>query len=518
MSFPISRMRVWAAISIAFVCGLLFASSLDWTRFSWAQGSSARAVAPAVKPVTLDIRAGFADIAEQVTPSVVYVQTARDARPQQQRPRARGQVPPGFEDFFRQFEQPRNNEPQEGSGSGFIVSKDGYILTNNHVVDAADRVTVMLTDKRVFKATVVGRDPTTDIAVLKIDASDLPAVPLGDDSAVRIGDWVLAIGNPLGLDFTVTAGIVSAKGRGGAELGRLLPSRYAISDFIQTDAAINPGNSGGPLVNTKGEVIGINSAILSPTGFYSGYGLAIPISLAHSVMDDILKYGKVRRAILGVAIDDVTPEDEAVAGLKQIAGVKVNAFTPADGTSPAQRAGLEPGDVIVAIEGKPVDRVSTLQRIVRLHAPGETVAIDVMRYGSRKTFRVKLQEAPGEEQVARADSNDDAAKKVSPADKLGISVEPVSDDFAQQTKLPDDRHGLRVAGVDGSGPAHNKLFENADVLLEVLYPAPRHVLHTPSDLSRALDSVKGGDYVSLLVFSATADGWTTRIVNLRVGK
>jgi serine protease Do len=201
-----------------------------------------------------------------------------------------------MEDFFRQFQMP-DNTPRESSGSGFIVSKDGYILTNNHVVAGADRLMVTLLDRRVFPARVVGRDSTTDVAVIKIDANDLPTVQLGEDTTAHIGTWVLAIGNPLGLNFTVTAGIVSAKGR---QLQGLLnpngQNPYAIMDYIQTDAAINPGNSGGPLVNLKGQVVGINSAIASGTGYYAGYGFAIPITLARRVMEDLIQYGQVRGA------------------------------------------------------------------------------------------------------------------------------------------------------------------------------------------------------------------------------
>src|ERR671933_1682222 len=234
-----------------------------------------------------------------------------------------------------------DNTPMEASGTGFIVTKDGYILTNNHVVADADRVTVGLLDKRNFTARVVGRDATTDIAVVKIDATNLPVATLGDDEQARVGQWVLAIGNPLQLDFTVTAGIISSKGR---SLPGLLSTRYAITDYIQTDAAINPGNSGGPLVNIRGEVIGINSAIASQTGYYSGYGFAIPITLAKDVMSDLIAYGKVRRPVLGVTINDADADDAQAAGLSDIRGVKVEGFNPAEG-SPAERAGLEPGDV-----------------------------------------------------------------------------------------------------------------------------------------------------------------------------
>ena len=493
MPSPLPRVRFGLAVLTAFLCGLIFASALDLTRFGYAQPSTPATRAAAVRGG--DVGTGFVGIAERVTPAVVSIQTERD--PRRQSRNRNGRVPPGFEDFFRQFD-PERSEPQLADGSGFIVSKDGYILTNNHVVEDADRVTVTLTDHRVFKAKVVGRDPTTDVAVIKIDGSNFPPIAMGDDATARIGEWVVAIGNPLGLDFTVTAGIISAKGRGGRELQNLLPSRYAISDFIQTDAAINPGNSGGPLVNIRGEVIGINGAIASPTGFYTGYGFAIPISLAKSVMDDIIRFGKVRRPVLGIAIDDATPEDAQVAGLKTIAGVKVGGFNPTD-DSPAEKAGVEPGDVIIAVDGKPVDRVSTLQRIVRMHEPGETISVDAMRYGTRKSFKIRLAEAPSDDQVATRETTKDVSPAGMVTGKLGIAVEPVTADFAREFSLTSDQRGLRVVDVTHSGPAYGKLFENTDVITEVMYPGPRRAVHSVADLQQAMDPLRrAGDGAGLL--------------------
>src|SRR5579859_7822106 len=341
MSPAFAKARIGGVIVGAFFGGFLIASSLDLTHKSFAQTTS-RPPAEATRPVA-DFSNSFVSIAEHVTAAVVSITTSREPKVAND-PRMRGRVPPGLEDFFQQFGTPRV-EPQEASGSGFIVTKDGYILTNNHVVADADRMTVTLDDQRVFKARVIGRDPTTDVAVIKIDANDLPVVSLGDDDHAKVGEWVLAIGNPLGLRETVTAGILSAKGRDGGDLRGLLPSKYAVSDFLQTDAAINPGNSGGPLVDGHGDVIGINSAIASPTGYYSGYGFAIPITLAKSVMDEIIQYGKVRRAVIGISIAPVSPEDAGAAGLKTIGGAIVQGFQPSDGSSPAQKAGLEVGDI-----------------------------------------------------------------------------------------------------------------------------------------------------------------------------
>ena len=513
------RARFAAVVTAAFIGGVALASALDFTGLGHAQGRTVSAPTRAeVRPLA-EAGQAFTAIAEAVTPAVVSIQAERDprARPTQAPQRGRqgqgqGQLPPGLEDLFQQFD-PRSQQqrPQESSGSGFIVSKDGYILTNNHVVEGADRLTVSLTDHRVFKARVVGRDPTTDVAVIKIEGQNLPVAMLGDDARVKVGEWVVAIGNPLGLDFTVTAGIISAKGRGGAELqGLSRGNNYAISDFLQTDAAINPGNSGGPLVNINGEVIGVNSAIASGTGYYSGYGFAIPITLAKGVMDDIIKHGRARRPILGVAIAEVTPEDAAVAGLKQIRGVKIGSFTD---DSPAKRAGIEPGDIIVKADGHDVDRVSTLQRIVRGHEPGETIDVEAMRYGQKKQFRVKLAEAPETETIARADDEGRRNGGGTTSEKLGVSLEAVSSEFAQENRISAERRGVRVIDIVPGGPARGKLIPS-DVIFEVIYPE-RTPVRGVADLQRALAKLKDGDYVSLNVYQPS--GQQTRVVNLRVG-
>jgi serine protease Do len=267
-------------------------------------------------------------------------------------------------------------------------------------------------------------------------------------------------------------------------------------------------------MNTRGEVIGINSAIASQTGFYSGYGFAIPITLAKTVMDDIVAHGRVRRAILGITINDVNAEDAAVAKLKEIAGAKVGGFSGDD--SPARKAGLEPGDIIVRVDGKDVDRVSTLQRLVRMHQPGEVIDIDVMRYGERKSFKIRLQEAPTEAaQVASADDKPAEGESVTTS-KLGISVEAITAEAAKANDIAEQYRGLRVASVDAAGPAAEKLFRN-DVIVRVIRPEPATVIRTAADLQKVLTRVKNGEYVSLLVYAQTQQGPGTRVVNIRVG-
>jgi serine protease Do len=521
------RTRDWlkfgSLVAIAFVLGLAFASSLDLPRTSGAaeppfpaqQGTAPpRGTLAAAKPIA-DLSEAFVAVADHLKPTVVFIRSEKRQRASDVR------LPPGFDDFFPQLR--RRPQVEQGSGSGFIVSADGYILTNDHVVARADRVTVKLLDKREFTAKVVGTDPNTDIAVIKIDANGLPTAQFGNSDSVRVGEWVLAIGNPLGepYAFTVTAGIVSAKGRG---LSGLQQSRYAIQDFIQTDAAINPGNSGGPLINVRGEVIGINSAIASETGFYTGYGFAIPVNLARTVMQQLIKTGHVERAVMGVAIRPVEPEDADLVGLKEAKGVVVNDFSPDEATSPAKAAGIQPGDVIIALDGEPVEDIPQLQQKVGFKKPGETVQVTVMRKGGeRKTVTVKLARAPAEdeERVAtstRGRAGGDAGSK---EEMLGISVEPLSAEDARDPRFrPVMRNGggLIVTDVSPDGPAYRRLVTADDGGPDIIVAVNGKPTRTRQELREALKSVKRGDIVTLRVLTRSRDapdGWAGRIVNLR---
>jgi serine protease Do len=473
----------------------------------------------------------FATIAARVKPSVVYITSRLDAQPaanrSQRSPRGQqpnlDQLPPELRDMLKGMvpqgmspdDAPRPRGGGMASGSGFVVSSDGYILTNNHVVDGASEVRVRLLDRREFKAKVIGRDPNTDVAVIKIEATRLTPAPLGDSDGSRVGAWVLAVGNPLGenLTFTVTQGIVSAKGRA---LGLPGQTQQTIQDFIQTDAAINPGNSGGPLVNTRGEVIGINSAIESPTGYNAGYGFAVPINLARAVMDQIVKTGHVQRVALGIQVRDASADDAAYVGLKDIGGVLVSAF--ADDNSAAKKAGMQEGDVIVAVDGKPVAYVAQLQELIAFRKPGDVVMIEVARKGGQHaTVKVPLQRAAGQTEAKGTDddnSSGDTAKG-STMRALGATVQALDAATARELKLPADVKGLIVTGTqDGSAAASHLATPDAggpDIIMSVEGTS----VETPEQLRAALAKAKSGDVVTLRVYNVPAK--SKRVERMRIG-
>jgi serine protease Do len=388
----------------------------------------------------------FTGLVESQGPAVVNITVTQRGAPAA----ARGELPfkPGdpMYEFFRRFQIPTPDAqpmPRQGQGSGFIVTADGYILTNAHVVAEASEVTVRLTDRREFTAKVVGADRRTDVAVVKIDATGLPTVKLGDPTKLKVGEWVAAIGSPFGLENTVTAGIVSAT-------SRALPSETYVP-FIQTDVAINPGNSGGPLFNMAGEVVGINSQIYSRTGGYMGLSFSIPIDAAVKIKDDLVKYGKVNRGRLGVAIQGVNKELAESFGLDKPRGALVSSVEPG---SPAEKAGLKSGDVILAVDGKPIDQSVDLPRIVGETKPGTALALQVWRKGANQEFRVAVGETPADK-VATA-AGDEEAK---PA-KLGVAVRPMT---AEERKARGVDAGVVVERVEG--PAAKAGIREGDVIL-----------------------------------------------------
>ncbi len=366
----------------------------------------------------------FAWVARKVSPAVVFIQVEKSV----QRSPIQGFPTPFGDDFFRRFfgiptpqGQPHQfqapAQPQRkvvAQGSGFIFTSDGYIMTNNHVVADADKVTVRLEDGREFKGKVVGADPHSDVAVVKIDAKNLPVLPLGDSDKLEVGEWVIAVGNPFGLSHTITAGIVSAKGR----------SSVGITDyenFIQTDAAINPGNSGGPLVNLDAQAVGINTAIFSRSGGYMGIGFAIPINMAKAIADQLIKHGTVIRGYLGIAIQDLTPELAKSFKRKPESGVLIAQVTK---NSPAEKAGLKRGDVIVEFDGKPVTKAGPFRNRVALKTPGSKTQIKVLRDGKAKTLTVVIGKLP-EKGVLTSKSSQQLSK-------LGITVQALTPELAKQ--------------------------------------------------------------------------------------
>jgi len=407
------------------------------------------AVVPAARLVAAAPGASYAAVVEKVTPAVVTIVTERAGN---SRFTARS-VPEAFRRFFPDAEEPDSRSPrQQGLGSGIVATPDGYILTNHHVVDGADRITVELSDRRTLTATVVGDDAPSDLALLKVEASNLTPLALSDSDRARVGDIVLAVGNPLGIGQTVTAGIISAKGR-TTELGE-----GAFQDFLQTDAPINRGNSGGALVNLQGELVGINAQIVSPSGGNIGLGFAIPSNMVRNVLAQLKEQGHVRRARLGVAVQAVTADIAASLGLSEVRGALVSAVQPA---SPAAKAGLRQGDVILDVQGRPVSDSNELRNEVSGMAPGSTVNLTVRRDGRDQVVTAHLTEL--------TDARQPAAEKPkgSAQGQLGIAVTPLTPQMAAERSLAPLAKGVLVTDVDPNGPAAAAGLQPNDVISKV---------------------------------------------------
>ena len=498
-----AKAKLIAVTTTAFAGGVLLASGLEWTTGSHAALLQTAPSRSEVQPVA-ELSRAFISIAESVTPAVVSITTERTA----QEGRSPQGLPPGFREMFPGFPMPQQQGPQVAGGSGFFITDDGYIVTNNHVVEEANRIDVVTQDNRRFSARLIGRDPTTDIAVIKVEGKSFPTTRFGNVDNTRVGEWVLAVGNPLDIGLTVTSGIVSAKGRSLGILRQNLQDGQvgnAVEDFIQTDAAINPGNSGGPLVNLRGDVVGVNTAIASRTGFYSGYGFAVPVDLARRVADDLIRYGRVRRPILGISIRDVNPEDAEVYRLATVSGVLVQSFSPP--SSAAQRAGLRSGDVIVAVNGQQTDRTSELQRMIRVQQPGATVTLDVIREGRRRQFRVELAEAEAL-QAARPAGPQRAAAPAA-AGGLGFTYAPLTPALNQQLGFREP-NGVIVTGVEPYGPASERVFRGLKIVR-----ADGQEVRDVAQFERILKDKSEGQILQLVLESPEGQ---QQIANLRIGR
>jgi serine protease Do len=445
---------------------------------------------------------GFADLAERLLPAVVNISTTqtvkREGNNQQQMP----QFPPGspFEEFFKEFfdRQQRRDAPARRAtslGSGFIIDPAGLVVTNNHVIADADEIAVILHDDTRLEAEVVGRDAKTDLALLRVKPTKpLPAVPFGDSDASRVGDWVVAIGNPFGLGGTVTAGIISARAR------NINAGPY--DDFIQTDASINRGNSGGPMFNLKGEVIGINTAIFSPSGGSVGIGFAIPSKLAKPLVEQLKKFGRARRGWLGVRIQTVTDELAESLGLKSATGALVANVTE---KGPAEKAKIDVGDVVLRFDGKVVEEMRHLPRIVAETEVGRTVDVVVWRQGKEVKLKVELGEFPEDEKVAARTGPAEPMEKDEKAttEALGLTVAKLTPQLRQRLNLPDDAEGVVVTDVAEGGIAAEKGVRPGDLIRKI--GPDQEKVETPGQVVAKVDAARK-DKMKALLFLMEREG------------
>ena len=438
----------------------------------------------------------FVDMVKKVRPSIVSIYTTKKVTVQNN----------PFFFFFRDMPQDQIHKPlerkQTGLGSGVIISSDGYIITNNHVIEDVDELKVKLIDGTEYKAKIIGTDPSTEIALVKIDAKDLPVAVLGNSEKLQIGEWVMAIGNPLELTSTVTAGIVSALHR-RIDVGRTKNGVSTIENFIQTDAAINPGNSGGALINLNGEVIGINTAIATTTNYYMGYGFAVPINIAKSVIDDLKKYGEVKRGYLGVYIAPVDPVTAKGVGLDKPEGVFITSVIAG---SAADEAGIKEGDVVLSVDGKEVSQPNELQAIVGTHNPDETVSLKIWRDSKIKTIKVTLQGKSPDNEVAGVSEKKGETKEIA---DLGMKVRDLTD---RQRDMYEATDGVLIVSVDPEGAAAKAQISRGDVLLSV----NGKVLQSSKDFYDIVSDLKSGDVIRIKVRSLRGRSIFDRLTFLQI--
>jgi len=461
-------------ILVGLIIGLGISSNFNLLSNGFTQETS-------ISKETIDILSktgqAMAEVAAAVKPAVVNISSTKTIK-------ISGMQSPFFDDpFFRRFfgdefspfQRPREHK-QSGLGSGVIVDKDGYILTNNHVIRDADEIKVKLSDKREFKGKVIGTDPKTDLAVIKIDSNHLPVLKLGDSDKLKVGETVIAIGNPFGLSQTVTSGIVSATGRANVGIADY-------EDFIQTDAPINPGNSGGALVNVRGELVGINTAIFSTSGGYQGIGFAIPSSMAKIVMDNLIKKGKVVRGWLGVSIQPVTPDIAKQFGIKDVKGALVGDIVE---EGPAEKAGIQRGDVIIEFDGKEVTDPSSLRNSVAGTPPGKKVTIMIMRDGKMQKVDITIAELPSEMQKLHGEF-DNLLK--------GVFVQGITPELKKNLDIPKKITGVVITDIEDGSPAEGLLMQN-DVIIEV----NRKRINSTKEYKSIASKIKPNQNILLLIY------------------
>jgi len=493
-------------VLVGFVFGTLLVTSFGWERPSGGEIKLGADKAP-VKKVNVDaakLNNAFVDVAEKVTPSIVQIAVVASVKS------APNDI---FHNFFFRQEIPEKERRTRGKGSGIIISDKGYIITNNHVVENSTQLTVMLSDKRSYEATLIGTDPLTDLAVIKIDAEDLPVAYLGDSDKIRIGEWVMAIGNPLSFASTVTAGIISAKGRDLRIIQNSNGSqgRYAVEDFIQTDAAINPGNSGGALVDLSGSIIGINTAIATNgfSGNYIGYGFAIPINMAKAVADQLIEFGKVARGYIGVTINTVDYATAKAIGMKKPRGIMIQEIVE-DGS--AVNSDLKVGDVILAIDGKEVNQSNELQSYVISKRAGDYVNLKIYRDKKEFDISIKLKARNGEVVEKREKKKEKKNKKrgkiqVEEFENIGMTVKDLTNSEKNSLQV---KNGIVITKVERFGKAFEQGLGEGVVITE----ANQIKIDSVSDFETIIEKNKG----KAILLKVTSKKGVKRLLGLEIPK